>query len=91
MQLGWGPYVAFGGVWAVSYSSRVQCILENSYLPTPLHFPISNSYFLLELSTNASLQIVNFAKSQTDVIKDDVLNTRQHANELPQQKQLRRD
>ena len=50
-QLGWEPDVALGGVWAASYSSGLQCILADSYLPTPLHFPISNSYFLLEFST----------------------------------------
>ena len=34
-QLGWEPDVALGGVWAVSYSSGLQCILADSYLPTP--------------------------------------------------------
>ena len=55
-QLGWGPDVALEGVWGVFfYFSGVQCIQPDSYLPTPLHFPISYSYFLLELSTNAYL------------------------------------
>ena len=52
-QLGWEPDVAVGGVWALPYSSGQQYILENSYLLTPVHFPISSSYFLLEFSTNA--------------------------------------
>ena len=38
------PAVALRCVWTVSYSSGLECIL-----------PISNSYFLLEFSTNAYL------------------------------------
>ena len=38
------PDVALRGVWTVSYSSGLECIL-----------PISSSYFLLEFSTNAYL------------------------------------
>ena len=51
-QLRWVPDLAFGGVWAVSGSYGQQCILADSYLPTPMHFPIS-IFFLLEFSTNA--------------------------------------
>lgn len=29
--------MALGGVWAISYNSGVQCILADSYLPTPPH------------------------------------------------------
>ena len=54
-QLDWGPDVALGDVWAVSYFLGVQCIQPDYYLPSPLHFPISNSYFLFEFSTNAYL------------------------------------
>ena len=36
------PDVVLRGVWTVSYSSGLECIL-----------PVSNSYFLLEFSTNA--------------------------------------
>ena len=42
------PDVALRGVWTVSYSSELECILAD-------FFPISNSYFLLEFSTNAYL------------------------------------
>ena len=38
------PDVALRGVWTVSCSTGLECI-----------FPISNSYFLLEFSTNAYL------------------------------------
>ena len=58
-QLGWGADVALGQVGRMFGQflcfSGVQCIPADSYLPTPLHFPISNSYFLLEFSTNAYL------------------------------------
>ena len=42
------PDVALRGVWTVSYSSGLECILA-------VFFPISNYYFLLEFSTNAYL------------------------------------
>ena len=42
------PDVAMRGVWTVSYSSGLECILAD-------FFPISNYYFLLEFSTNAYL------------------------------------
>ena len=42
--------MALRGVWAVSYFSGMQCIQLEFDLPTPLHFPISHSYFLLEFS-----------------------------------------
>ena len=42
-QLGW-ERLTLRGVWTASYSSGLECIL-----------PISNSSFLLELSTNAYL------------------------------------
>ena len=38
MQLGWEPYAALGGVWAVSNHARVKCILVIYPLPTPSHF-----------------------------------------------------
>ena len=63
-QLGWEPDVALGGVWALSCSSGLQRILADSYLPTSLHFPISNSYFLLEFSRDAHTVAVNSSFSQ---------------------------
>ena len=56
-QLGWGPDVMAGweDVWAVSDFSGVHCIPADSYLPTPLHFPTSDHFFLLEFSTYAYL------------------------------------
>ena len=59
-QFGGGPGVALGDVWADYFFSGVQCIQPDSYLPTPLHFPISNYYFLLEFSTYAYVQILEF-------------------------------
>ena len=57
-QLGWGADVALAKVWAVSNYSDVQCILADSYLPTPctsrlLTTPeyVLISYFLLEFKT----------------------------------------
>ena len=57
-QLGWGPDVALGQVWRMfgQFFIFQGCIPADSYLPTPLHFPICSSYFLLEFSTNAYLQ-----------------------------------
>ena len=40
------PHVALRGVWTVSYSFELECVLAD-------FFPISSSYFLLEFSTNA--------------------------------------
>ena len=54
-QFDGGPDVALGDVWVDSYFSGVLCIQPDSYLPTPLHFPISDSSFLLECSTYAYL------------------------------------
>ena len=54
-ERGWGPDVALVGVWTDSYPSDMYCILADSYLPTLLHIPISNLYFLFGFSTNAYL------------------------------------
>ena len=54
-QLGWGPDGASGYVWTFSYFSRMRYIQLDSCLPTPLHFPIPNNYFLLAFTTNAYL------------------------------------
>ena len=57
-QLGGWPDVALGEVgrmFGQFIFLGVQCIPADSYLPTPLHFPNSNSYFLLDFSTNAYL------------------------------------
>lgn len=48
-----------GSVWAVSSYSGAPCILYNYLWPTPLHFPISNSHFLLECSTSKGLPVIS--------------------------------
>ena len=61
-------------VWAVSYFSGVQCIPADSYLPTPLYFPISYFYFLLEFTQMLTCKLLNSSKSQSEILSYQIIN-----------------
>lgn len=57
-MLHWEPGLALRSVWAVSYSSELQYILTDSFVPTPWDCRFYYHNFLLEFSTNAYLYIL---------------------------------
>ena len=75
-QLGWESDAALEGVWAVPCSSRLPHIMANSYLLTPLHFPISKLLFPPRIQHKClySCICLNFAKCQPGFLNYQILN-----------------